>query len=192
MCGGDFSFRGVLLGAILIVATTVINFKVKELQHRWVRDGADICRRSEQGQFNRDQRVNLALRDTNNASRFSARHVLEDWEATPSIRCEYGNSHVILIGKYTALEVATSATLEGFSTLLGGVMDSQDIALETPAKDVFVAPSIHQESLLTGKSYTHHTPTPHAVAKGPSVECVLGVDEAGRGPVLGETPSEFI
>lgn len=64
-------------------------------------------------------------------------------------------------------------------------IDSQDIAQETPAEDVFIAPSIHDEDILAGRSYTHHTPIPSSTAQIPSTECVLGVDEAGRGPVLG-------
>ncbi len=62
---------------------------------------------------------------------------------------------------------------------------SQDIAQETPAKDVFIAPSIHEQAILSGGSYTHHSPIPETVAVDLSAECVLGVDEAGRGPVLG-------
>ena len=62
---------------------------------------------------------------------------------------------------------------------------SQDIALETPAEDVFIAPSIYEQNLLLGESYTHHSPVPPTVAQDLSTECVLGIDEAGRGPVLG-------
>lgn len=64
-------------------------------------------------------------------------------------------------------------------------LDSQDIAQETPAEDVFIAPSIHSNDILAGRSYTHHTAIPSSIAETPSTECVLGVDEAGRGPVLG-------
>ena len=64
-------------------------------------------------------------------------------------------------------------------------VDSQDIAQETPAKDVFIPPSIHEQAILAGGSYTHHSPIPETLAVNLSVECVLGVDEAGRGPVLG-------
>lgn len=62
---------------------------------------------------------------------------------------------------------------------------SQDIAQETPAQDVFIAPSIHQQAIIAGASYTHHSATPEVVTQDLSIECVLGVDEAGRGPVLG-------
>lgn len=61
----------------------------------------------------------------------------------------------------------------------------QDTAQETPAEDVFIAPSIHDKDILQGRSYTHHSTIPKAVADDPALECVLGVDEAGRGPVLG-------
>ena len=64
-------------------------------------------------------------------------------------------------------------------------IDSQKLAEETPAKDVFIAPSIHEQAILAGESYTHHSPIPESLALDLSVECVLGVDEAGRGPVLG-------
>ena len=64
-------------------------------------------------------------------------------------------------------------------------IESQDIVQETPAVDVFIAPSIHEAAILAGQSYTHHSPIPLAVAQDSSMECVLGVDEAGRGPVLG-------
>lgn len=64
-------------------------------------------------------------------------------------------------------------------------IDSQDIAEEAPAKDVFIAPSIHAQAILAGASYTHHSPVPETLANDLSTECVLGVDEAGRGPVLG-------
>jgi hypothetical protein len=64
-------------------------------------------------------------------------------------------------------------------------IDSQDIALETPADDVFRAPSIHSTSILNGASYAHYSAIPKTIADEMTTECVLGVDEAGRGPVLG-------
>ncbi|KAL8722796.1 MAG: hypothetical protein Q9181_007417 [Wetmoreana brouardii] len=64
-------------------------------------------------------------------------------------------------------------------------LEPQDIVEETPAEDVFKAPSVHENELLSGVSYTHHAPIPEIVKSDLSKECVLGVDEAGRGPVLG-------
>lgn len=65
-------------------------------------------------------------------------------------------------------------------------MDTQDIEQETPADNVFVAPSIYKSDVLAGNSYSHFSPIPQQIADDMSTECVLGVDEAGRGPVLGK------
>ena len=64
--------------------------------------------------------------------------------------------------------------------------ESQDIAEETPAENVFIPPSIDKVRMLSGASYTHHSAIPRTISADLSTECVLGVDEAGRGPVLGE------
>ncbi|KAI4219229.1 MAG: hypothetical protein L6R36_008472 [Xanthoria steineri] len=66
--------------------------------------------------------------------------------------------------------------------------DSQDATQEdVPTENIFIAPSIHEADILAGVSYTHHSPIPQLINDDlASIECVLGVDEAGRGPVLGE------
>ncbi len=64
-------------------------------------------------------------------------------------------------------------------------LDLQGLAQETPAEDVFIAPSIHQDEIYAGTSYTHNSSVPDIIAHDLSTDCVLGVDEAGRGPVLG-------
>jgi ribonuclease H2 subunit A len=74
----------------------------------------------------------------------------------------------------------------------------EDIALEVSASDVFIAPSINQQHLFAGASYTHFSAVPPTLLPTPNSEslespetaipgpaCALGVDEAGRGPVLG-------
>ncbi|KAK4156356.1 ribonuclease H-like domain-containing protein [Chaetomidium leptoderma] len=78
--------------------------------------------------------------------------------------------------------------------------DSQQadaMALDSPpsSSSVFIPPSIHEPALLAGDSYTHFSPVPASLLPPPNATtpgstttgppCALGVDEAGRGPVLG-------
>ncbi|PWY78402.1 hypothetical protein BO94DRAFT_537582 [Aspergillus sclerotioniger CBS 115572] len=67
---------------------------------------------------------------------------------------------------------------------------------DTPATapGLFIPPSIDRYRLLSGESYAHYSPCPPAIAtsrvddpttSSPQNHLVLGVDEAGRGPVLG-------
>ena len=64
-------------------------------------------------------------------------------------------------------------------------MDSQEIEQETPPSNVFMPPSVYKADVLGGKSYSHFSPIPPRITDDMATEVLLGVDEAGRGPVLG-------
>ncbi|GAB7354819.1 hypothetical protein MBLNU459_g5206t1 [Dothideomycetes sp. NU459] len=63
--------------------------------------------------------------------------------------------------------------------------DPQDLAQETPPEHVFWAPSVDRQRIADGASYSYVSPVPDLLKNDMAIECVLGVDEAGRGPVLG-------
>ncbi|KOS22137.1 Ribonuclease H2 subunit A [Escovopsis weberi] len=69
--------------------------------------------------------------------------------------------------------------------------EEMDDDTTTAAPGAFVPPSIHDDALLAGASFSHFSPIPPSLLPSDPADpssappCVLGVDEAGRGPVLG-------
>jgi ribonuclease H2 subunit A len=64
-------------------------------------------------------------------------------------------------------------------------LNSQQIEVKSLPEDIFSPPSIDKSQLLPGISYSHFSEIPQVIQNDISTECVMGVDEAGRGPVLG-------
>jgi len=81
--------------------------------------------------------------------------------------------------------MSLTASMSFESTIGDQLEDSQDLAQETPAEGVFIPPSVDRTGILSGVSYTHYSDVPASLIGMTPTECVLGVDEAGRGPVLG-------
>lgn len=49
--------------------------------------------------------------------------------------------------------------------------------------DTFVPPSVLEKTSYT--SHCYFSEIPNEIKENPNLPCILGVDEAGRGPVIG-------
>lgn len=76
-------------------------------------------------------------------------------------------------------------TVQSLAMTEDTMAESQEIEAEAPPEAIFMAPSVWRPEVLAGRSYTHESDLPKVLAEDMKTECVLGVDEAGRGPVLG-------
>lgn len=94
---------------------------------------------------------------------------------------------------YALLLKTLASRSEGLSEMtMAQDDDSLDVSRDateqptTPEGTAFTTPpSIDDAAILSGQSYTHLSPLPSTIIHDPDTECVLGIDEAGRGPVLG-------
>lgn len=83
-----------------------------------------------------------------------------------------------------------SSVASRFETLRAmDITDSQaETQVDVELSKGFTPPSVSQRETLakyTSNSYTYHSPLPQTFLDDISQPCILGVDEAGRGPVLG-------
>lgn len=95
--------------------------------------------------------------------------------AALSNHCTSLDKHLQFV-MYTKQKLSSLQPEESFQ-----VQPEEEVVVAT----VLTPPSIHHDDLITGASYAHYTPIPKLIASSSGIECVLGVDEAGRGPVLG-------
>lgn len=58
-----------------------------------------------------------------------------------------------------------------------------------PVNKGFMPPSVLEKASYT--SHCYFSDIPKEIKENPDLPCILGVDEAGRGPVIGKTTCSF-
>ena len=67
-------------------------------------------------------------------------------------------------------------------------MECENSEVDVELSKGFIPPSVSNRLGLAkslSESYTYHSPLPRALLEDRTLPCILGIDEAGRGPVLG-------
>ena len=98
-----------------------------------------------------------------------------------------GKGHSEQLNRGPRVSVQISLRVERMDEIEESQVSTQD-DVDVELSKGFIPPSVSQRNELASHSslsYTYHSPLPKALVDNPDEPCILGVDEAGRGPVLG-------